>query len=100
MKKWGIKKIAIDFLNCTTVPLVKKKLRVKMKEKIEKRFQLLLTEQEMNDLKRESEKREIPASEILRMGLRNEISKRTNLDRINAVHKIAEFTMGLKPNKV
>ena len=41
-----------------------------MKEKIEKRFQLLLTEQEMNDLKSESEKREIPASEILRMGLK------------------------------
>ncbi len=100
MKKWETKKIAIDFSNYTIFPLVKKKLRLKMKEKIEKRFQLLLTEQEMNDLKRESEKREIPASEILRMGLRNEISKRTNLDRINAVHKIYEFTKGLKPNKI
>jgi hypothetical protein len=71
-----------------------------MKEKIEKRFQLLLTEQELNDLKNESEKRGIPASEILRMGLRNEISKRTNLDRINAVYKIFEFTKGRKPNKI
>ncbi len=66
-----------------------------MKEKIEKRFQLLLTEKEWNDLKLESEKRGIPGSEILRMGLRNEISQRTNLDRLNAVQKILEISKNL-----
>lgn len=63
------------------------------KQKIEKRFQLLLSDSEWDDLKSESEKRGITASEILRMGLRNEISKKSSLERLNALRELAKITI-------
>ena len=66
---------------------------MKKKTRIEKRFQLLLTEQELEDLKNESEVRGISASEILRIGLRNEISHKTSLERIRAFQELASIKL-------
>jgi len=64
-----------------------------LKSKIEKRFQLLLTLEELNELKSESLKRNITASELLRIGLRNEISKRTSLERLNALKELSNINL-------
>ena len=64
-----------------------------MKSKIEKRFQLLLSPEELDDLKNESIKRNITASELLRIGLRNEISKRTSLERLNALKELSSLNL-------
>jgi hypothetical protein len=64
-----------------------------LKSKIEKRFQLLLSLEELNELKNESIKRNITASELLRIGLRNEISKRTSLERLNALKELCNLNL-------
>ncbi len=64
-----------------------------MKSKIEKRFQLLLSSEEVEDLKNESLKRNITASELLRIGLRNEISKRSSLERLKALKDLCSLNL-------
>lgn len=66
---------------------------MKKKAKIEKRFQLLLSEEELEYLKTESEMRGISASEILRIGLRNEITHKTSLERIHAIEDLAAISI-------
>lgn len=59
--------------------------------KIEKRFQLLLSEEEMQMLKSESEKRGISAGELLRMSLRNEITQIDVYERMSALKRLTEI---------
>lgn len=60
-------------------------------KKIDHRFQLLLTEEEMNLLKEESAKRKISASELIRKGIHSELSKKTSLDRIQAIRNFIKI---------
>jgi hypothetical protein len=60
-------------------------------QKIDKRFQLLLTQEEWDLLKRESEKRGISASELIRKGLQSEISKHTSIERIQAIRNLIKI---------
>ena len=53
--------------------------------RIEKRFQLLLTEEEMDLLKAEATNRNISSGELLRLGLRNEIGDRKIQDKVSAL---------------
>jgi len=62
-----------------------------VKNKSEKRFQLLLTEEEFQVLKVESEKREISASELIRRSLDAEIHQKSDLERINAFKRLISY---------
>ena len=53
--------------------------------KIEKRFQLLLTEEELELLKKEAESRGVSAGELVRTSLKNEILRKNVYDKLNAV---------------
>ncbi len=55
----------------------------------EKRFQLLLKDEELNLLKREAEKRKISAGELLRIGLKNELGGKSSYNKVLALHKLA-----------
>ncbi|MDX1960783.1 MAG: CopG family transcriptional regulator [Leptospiraceae bacterium] len=57
--------------------------------KSEKRFQLILSEEEFETLKEESSKRNLSASEFLRRSLYSEIYKKTDLERILALKRIS-----------
>jgi len=59
--------------------------------RIEKRFQLLLTGEEMELLKKEAAVRGISAGELLRLGFRNEIGDRRVHDRIAALNTLASL---------
>ncbi len=60
-------------------------------KKTDKRFQLLLSEDELELLKQESLKRGISAGELLRLSLQNEVLKKTNLEKINHLKKLTEI---------
>ncbi|MCB1179070.1 MAG: CopG family transcriptional regulator [Leptospiraceae bacterium] len=60
-------------------------------KKINKRFQLLLTDEEMEALKNESLKRGISSGELLRLSLHNEIYKKTSLEKMNYLKQITEI---------
>ncbi|MCB1190775.1 MAG: CopG family transcriptional regulator [Leptospiraceae bacterium] len=55
----------------------------------EKRFQLLLKEEELVLLKKEAEKRGVSASELLRLSLKNELSGKSSYSKVKALHKLA-----------
>ena len=59
--------------------------------RIEKRFQLLLTGEEIELLKKEAAARGISAGELLRMGFRNEIADRRVHDRIEALNTLVSL---------
>lgn len=59
--------------------------------KIEKRFHLLLSNEEYLQLKNESEKRNISAGELIRLSLQNEITQKTSYTRMNALHTLVEL---------
>ncbi|MBE7412273.1 MAG: CopG family transcriptional regulator [Leptospiraceae bacterium] len=56
--------------------------------KINKRFHLLLTDEELLLLKNESEKRNISAGELIRISLKNEIIQKSSYMRISALQTI------------
>ncbi|HMV80467.1 MAG TPA: CopG family transcriptional regulator [Leptospiraceae bacterium] len=58
------------------------------KENYSRRFQLLLSEQELDLLRKESELRGIGASELIRIALRNETARVTHLDRLKALKNL------------
>lgn len=55
----------------------------------EKRFQLLLKEEELIRLKKEAEKRGISAGELLRLSLKNELSGKSSYEKVLALHRLA-----------
>lgn len=63
--------------------------------KIEKRFQLLLAEDELELLKKEADSRGISAGELIRLSLKNEISRKNVYDKLNAI----EILCNLQPNE-
>jgi len=58
--------------------------------KIDKRFQILFSEEEILLLKNESEKRGISQAELLRLALRNEITQKSDFIRIKAIRSLTE----------
>jgi hypothetical protein len=62
-----------------------------MKNKSEKRFHLLLNEDEFELLKTESEKRNISSSELIRRSIRSEIRKKTDMDRLLSLKKLCNL---------
>jgi predicted DNA binding CopG/RHH family protein len=60
-------------------------------KKTDKRFQLLLSEEELDLLKQESLKRGISAGELLRLSLHNEVLKKSNLEKLNYLKKLTEI---------
>lgn len=59
--------------------------------KISNRFQILLTDEEVRLLKSEAEKRNISQGELLRLALKNEVYKKSSLNKRNALHRFVEF---------
>ncbi|MDF3822021.1 CopG family transcriptional regulator [Leptospira sp. 96542] len=59
--------------------------------KIDKRFQILLTEEEMMLLKSESSKRGVSQGELLRLALRNEIVQKSDLSKQRAIQNLMEL---------
>ncbi|XDD50031.1 CopG family transcriptional regulator [Leptospira sp. WS92.C1] len=53
--------------------------------KVDKRFQLLMTEEELELLKNEAEKRNLSAGEMLRLSLRNEVYRSDSYERLEAL---------------
>ncbi|MCZ8157713.1 MAG: CopG family transcriptional regulator [Leptospira sp.] len=58
--------------------------------KIDKRFQILFSEEEILLLKNEAEKRNISQGELLRLALRNEITHKSDFTRIRAIRALTE----------
>ncbi|TGN17681.1 CopG family transcriptional regulator [Leptospira idonii] len=59
--------------------------------KIDKRFQILFSEEEILLLKNEADKRGISQGELLRLALRNEITQKSNFTRIRAIRNLTEI---------
>ncbi|BDA79505.1 hypothetical protein LPTSP3_g24350 [Leptospira kobayashii] len=59
--------------------------------KIDKRFQILFSEEEILLLKNEADKRGISQGELLRLALRNEITQKSDFTRIKALRTITEL---------
>ncbi|EMO52410.1 hypothetical protein [Leptospira noguchii] len=53
--------------------------------KVDKRFQLLMTEEELKLLKKEAEKRNLSAGEMLRLSFRNEVYRSDSYERLEAL---------------
>jgi hypothetical protein len=58
--------------------------------KIDKRFQILFSEEEILLLKNEADKRGISQGELLRLALRNEITQKSDFVRIKAIRSLIE----------
>ncbi|GBF49768.1 ribbon-helix-helix protein, CopG family [Leptospira ryugenii] len=58
--------------------------------KIDKRFQILFSEEEIQLLKKESDRRGISQAELLRLALRNEVTKKSDLTKWKALKALAE----------
>ncbi len=59
--------------------------------KIDKRFQILFSDEEILLLKNEAERRGISQAELLRLALRNEITKKSDFTRIKALRSLTEI---------
>ncbi|PJZ45062.1 CopG family transcriptional regulator [Leptospira brenneri] len=59
--------------------------------KIDKRFQILLSEEEQVLLKNEASRRGISAAELIRMALKNEIIQKSELVRRKALLTLTEL---------
>ncbi|MCC6274850.1 MAG: CopG family transcriptional regulator [Leptospiraceae bacterium] len=59
--------------------------------RIDKRFHLLLTDEELALLKAESEKRNISAGEMIRISLKNEITQKSSYMRMSALHTLVNL---------
>ncbi|WP_165778757.1 CopG family transcriptional regulator [Leptospira perolatii] len=62
--------------------------------RIERRFQMLLTEEEFELLRQEAEKRDLSASELLRTCFRNEIFKSDTYKRLDALKELTQMYPG------
>ncbi|WP_016759086.1 hypothetical protein [Leptospira weilii] len=59
--------------------------------KVDKRFQLLMAEEELELLKKEAEKRKLSAGEMLRLSLRNEVYRSDSYERLEALLILANL---------
>ncbi|RHX87993.1 CopG family transcriptional regulator [Leptospira stimsonii] len=59
--------------------------------RVDKRFQLLMTEEELELLKNEADKRNLSAGEMLRLSLRNEIYRSDSYERLEALKILASM---------
>jgi len=59
--------------------------------KIDKRFQLLLTEDELEQVREEAIRRGISAGEFIRLSIRNELSQHTSQDRRGAIQSLSDW---------
>ncbi|EKR63706.1 hypothetical protein LEP1GSC036_4589 [Leptospira weilii str. 2006001853] len=59
--------------------------------KVDKRFQLLMAEEELELLKKEAEKRKLSAGEMLRLSLRNEVYRSDSYERLEALRILANL---------
>ncbi|TGL87283.1 CopG family transcriptional regulator [Leptospira congkakensis] len=59
--------------------------------KIDKRFQILLSEEEQILLKNEASRRGVSGGELIRMALKNEIIQKSELVRRNALIALTEL---------
>ncbi|MEI7012891.1 MULTISPECIES: hypothetical protein [Leptospira] len=59
--------------------------------RVERRFQMLLTEEEFELLRTEAEKRDLSASELLRSCFRNEIFKSDSYQRLEALRELSKI---------
>jgi hypothetical protein len=64
---------------------------MKKNNSINKRFHVLFTEEDLQLLKKESLKRKISSSELLRISLHNEIHKKSNYNRFIALKNIIQL---------
>ncbi|EQA35127.1 hypothetical protein LEP1GSC047_1177 [Leptospira inadai serovar Lyme str. 10] len=62
--------------------------------RIERRFQMLLTDEEFDLLKQEADKRDMSASELLRTCFRNEIFSSDSYQRLEALKELANLYSG------
>ncbi len=63
-----------------------------MHKKIDKKFQMLFTEEELRILKAEAAKRNISASEFIRICIKNDLTEKTAYSRIMALNTLANLT--------
>ncbi|RHX92401.1 CopG family transcriptional regulator [Leptospira stimsonii] len=59
--------------------------------RVDKRFQLLMTEEELELLKNEADKRNLSAGEMLRLSLRNEVYRSDSYERLEALKILASM---------
>ncbi|RHX81253.1 CopG family transcriptional regulator [Leptospira yasudae] len=59
--------------------------------RVDKRFQLLMTEEELELLKNEAEKRNLSAGEMLRLSLRNEVYRSDSYERLEALNILSRL---------
>ncbi|MBM9500819.1 CopG family transcriptional regulator [Leptospira sp. 201903071] len=59
--------------------------------RVDKRFQLLMTEEELDLLKNEADKRNLSAGEMLRLSLRNEVYRSDSYERLEALNILASI---------
>lgn len=58
--------------------------------KIDKRFQILFSEEEVLLLKNEADRRGLSQGELIRIALRNEITQKSDVTRMRALRALAE----------
>lgn len=61
-----------------------------MAEKV-KRFHILLSTEELEEIKKEADKRKISASEFVRMSIKSETTSKTSYDKILAIKALSEI---------
>ncbi len=59
--------------------------------RVERRFQMLLTEEEFELLRTEAEKRDMSASEMLRTCFRNEVFRSDSYQRLEALKELTKI---------
>ncbi|MBK6605322.1 MAG: CopG family transcriptional regulator [Leptospiraceae bacterium] len=64
---------------------------MKPNKKIDKKFQMLFSEEELRTLKDEAAKRNISASEFIRMCIKNDLTEKTSYSRILALNTLASL---------
>ncbi|EJO69768.1 MULTISPECIES: CopG family transcriptional regulator [Leptospira] len=61
--------------------------------RVDKRFQLLMTEEELELLKKEAEKRNLSAGEMLRLSFRNEVYRSDSYERLEALKILSNLKL-------
>lgn len=62
-----------------------------MNKKIDKKFQMLFSEDELLNLKREAEKRKISAAEFIRLCIKNDLTEKTSYSKIMALRTLTNL---------
>ncbi|MBK8394110.1 MAG: CopG family transcriptional regulator [Leptospiraceae bacterium] len=62
-------------------------------KKIDKKFQMLFSEEELNTLKIEAAKRNISASEFIRICIKNELTEKSSYSKILALRNLTNLEL-------